>query len=746
MGRESAFRFEGGGPRGLKSFASVTAMLVLFGCSQPDNGLTKSDYRNLMTREPPIGANAGGPSRPEPPIPDLQPILATPPPPGLEQRLVSVNVPDPSVPVRDVLVELARKVNVDIDIDPRIQGGIIFTAHDRSFSEVIDRICDMANLRYSFENNVLKVQVDDMYQKDYKLDILNAVRTATTQVATSTDVFSSVQGGGGSSGSNNSSSAVNSTSTADPWTEIATNLKQILTLSDPRNYAYVSNVPGKQPEATGGGAEAAPAGGAAGAAKAAAGQAEATGQAGAEQGAAAQAAGGAAATGAQAAAGTQAAGGAAAGGTQAAGGAATGAQAAGGAAAGTQAAGGGISNPIAAAQQIANLTAQAANPDQNFGGGTGAGGGSTGGGGAAGGQKAATPAQSVSPQPQSIDVASYAINKSAGIVSVFGNSRQQKLVKAYLEQVLAKATNQVLIEAKVVEVTLSDQYKAGIDWQKVFNLAGATQTIGGNFITSVPSFPKQVLDATDANPFSLGWTGASLTALINFVQGFGTVRTLSSPRLTVMNNQTAVLKVAQNQVYFSLTATVTSTPSTTGAAPSQTATYSSQVHTVPIGVVMTVQPTIDPDTNQITMQLRPTVSVHNGDVADPAVSLSLASACAGSTTGPCSASSISQAVTNSLVPVVEVREMDSVVTVPSGDVVIMGGLMQETTTKQQTGVPGVQDVPLAGNLFKAQSDEGDLTELVIFLKATMVHGADSVDWADKDLYQRYMHDPRPLAF
>ena len=95
---------------------------------------------------------------------------------------------------------------------------------------------------------------------------------------------------------------------------------------------------------------------------------------------------------------------------------------------------------------------------------------------------------------------------------------------------------------------------------------------------------------------------------------------------------------------------------------------------------------------------------------------------------------------------VEVREMDSVVTVPSGDVIVMGGLMQQNSQRQSAGIPGVQDIPIAGNLFKAQSAESDVTELVIFLKATIVHGADSIDWADRDLYQRFIHDPRPLAF
>jgi general secretion pathway protein D len=354
----------------------------------------------------------------------------------------------------------------------------------------------------------------------------------------------------------------------------------------------------------------------------------------------------------------------------------------------------------------------------------------------------------------------FSINKTAGIVSVFGTSRQQKLVQDYLSKIVSEASSQVLIEAKVVEVDLNDQFKAGIDWQKALTLGhgntfnigtnatvGSTSSTGAGFLTDQTNFAKDALSAATQNPFSIAWTGRDFSSLLQFVEGFGTTRTLSSPRITVLNNQTAVLKVAQNQVYFSLTATIT--PSTVAGVAS-TATYTSTLHTVPIGVVMTVQPVIDLDKELVTMSLRPTVSVHNGDVSDPAVALALAAACTSSAgtsnTGPCSASSISTATSNSNVPIVEVREMDSVVTMPSGDIVVMGGLMQSVNQKQETGVPGAADIPFLGNLFKAQTHETDVTELVIFLKASIVHGSDSIEWADKDLYKRYMQDPRPLAF
>ncbi len=712
-----------------------------------DNGLTKADYRDLAERTPP-GPPAGAKNQTEPPIPELQSLLAAPPPPALEQRLVSVSVPDADVPVRDVLIELARKVGVDLDLDSRISGGVIIYAKDRPFAEVIDRISELANLRYSFKNNVLHIELDTMYSHDYRIDILNATRKSAMQVATSTDVFSSVQGGGGGSGSNNSTSTVNSDSTYDPWAEISDNIKQIMVNSNPNaqpirsnqintstsdqtpaSVAPLSSLLPKLPP----GRSVPPAPGATGTAGTAGTPAPAVPAATSAQ------PGNATSTSpmvlrsdntANQASDTTGTGNATPGSTSPT----TPATPAGNPAATPadllSAASALGTNPLAAAQQA--LIDQAEAVPRTV-------------------RAAAAPLQAAA---GGAPTSYFSVNKSAGIVSVFGTSRQQKLVQSYLDKVRSEASAQVLIEAKVVEVDLNDQFKAGVDWQQFLNknagqfALGTTTGTGAGFIADQAAFAKQQLSAATANPFTFSYDGGgnNFNVLLQFVQGFGSTRTLSSPRITVLNNQTAVLKVAQNQVYFQLTATVTSTPSTNGGTPSQTATYSSQLHTVPIGVVMTVQPSIDLDRSQVTMSLRPSVSVHSGDVADPAVALGLASACAGSTTGPCSAANISSATTNSNVPVVEVREMDSVVTVPSGEIVVMGGLMQTNTQKQETGVPGAADVPLLGNLFKVQSHETDVTELVIFLKASIIHGSDSVEWADKDLYKRYIQDPRPLAF
>ncbi|PKU26514.1 hypothetical protein CWS72_01325 [Telmatospirillum siberiense] len=641
---------------------SFCAAAVLAACAPPDNGLTKADYKNLLERNPPPAADR---SAAPPPIPDLQPILAAPPPPSVAQRLVSVSITDPSVPLRDVLLELARKVDVDLDLDPNIGGGIILTARDRPFLDVVDRICDLGNLRYSFKNNVLHVEVDGMYHESYHLDLLNSIRSTSTDIASSANINTMIQGSGsGSGGTNTSTSDVSSKSTSDAWAEVETNLKQILANSNPRNQPVATNttgsmissavVPASPLKAVRGGTGALP----------------------------------------------------------------------------LEAGEGSAGEPGEAVKSAAAELARAVVP---------------------------APPAPAAPPASALSAASYSVNKQAGIVSVYATGRQQKLVKAYFDKALAKAGAQVLIEAKVVEVSLNDKYSTGVDWVALRqNLKGTGFGISSNnpstsTTASIPSLPTpgNLTQPFGSTGFNIGFTtfGGDLSAMINLIRAFGTTRTLSSPRLTVMNNQTAMLKVAENKVYFKLTATVTSTPSTTGSSASQTATYNSTLQTLPIGVVMTVQPAIDLDKDQVVLGLRPTVTAWPGSsVSDPAVALGLASACGSSSSNACSSANITAAIASSSVPVIDVREMDSVVTVPSGAVVVMGGLMQEVASKQDSGLPGVEDAPVVGELFKANTDQTQMTELVIFLKATIVHGNDTVDWADKDLYKRYMHDPRPLGF
>lgn len=159
------------------------------------------------------------------------------------------------------------------------------------------------------------------------------------------------------------------------------------------------------------------------------------------------------------------------------------------------------------------------------------------------------------------------VNREAGIINVRATSKQHERVQEFLDKVMTSVKRQVLIEATIVEVRLSDSFQAGIDWSRLNNgpnnsgfqfrqqLGAQTSSINGtgnNFSTSANAFgvvPDAGFVAGYLNPISrIG----NIAASINLLEQFGTTKVLSSPKLMVLNNQTAVLKVVDNIVYFTV--------------------------------------------------------------------------------------------------------------------------------------------------------------------------------------------------
>ena len=135
-------------------------------------GLTRDDYRAALEPRP---VPSSRPTRPDggPPIPELQPPVELPPPLSpAERKLVSIAVDD-TVPIKDVLIELARKAEVDLELDPRIEGGMILTMRDRPLREVIERIADLAGLRFDLPRQHLKIELDEPYYVNYRVDYLH---------------------------------------------------------------------------------------------------------------------------------------------------------------------------------------------------------------------------------------------------------------------------------------------------------------------------------------------------------------------------------------------------------------------------------------------------------------------------------------------------------------------------------------------------------------------------------------------
>ena len=286
-----------------------------------------------------------------------------------------------------------------------------------------------------------------------------------------------------------------------------------------------------------------------------------------------------------------------------------------------------------------------------------------------------------------------AVNPVSGTVTVLGTARQQELVQQYLDRVMQSAQRQVLIEATIVEVTLKDQYRAGIDWSKA--LQGATgwsiNTLGGG-TNALAGTLTPFIQATYTNAGSNGFTAA-----IDLLESYGNTRVLSSPKLMALNNQTALLKVVNNLVYFTITA-----DTTTAANVAQTTTFTSTPQTVPVGVVMSVLPQIN-ENGMVSLTVRPTISRQVGTVEDPNPELKK-----------------NNLNISNRIPVIQVREMESLLQVKSGQTVILGGLIQDDTNNARDGIPGLSRPEGIGAVFGQHERMNSQTELVIFLRPIVV--------------------------
>lgn len=339
-----------------------------------------------------------------------------------------------------------------------------------------------------------------------------------------------------------------------------------------------------------------------------------------------------------------------------------------------------------------------------------------------------------------------------GMISVRGNNLDHERVQEYLDKVMHSARRQVLIEATIAEVELSDEYQQGINWQKVAldgsgwsftQQPNGTAPLGtGAAPGSGPgglTFPNAVGAAigTGAATASLGVmrylrssADGNLSAALSLLQSFGRVKVLSSPKISVLNNQTAVLKVVDNKVYFTIDVQVTPGTDTQAAV----VTYTSTPHTVPVGFVMSVTPQIEA-AGAVTMNIRPTISRIIGFINDPSPALAANN-------------------TVSRIPEIQTREMESILKVVTGEVAVMGGLMQESIDDRTDAVPGAAHLPFIGEAFKYRNDQARKSELVVFLRPVVIKDA-SVDgdykaykdWLPgKDYFRRPTDMPVPRAW
>lgn len=304
-------------------------------------------------------------------------------------------------------------------------------------------------------------------------------------------------------------------------------------------------------------------------------------------------------------------------------------------------------------------------------------------------------------------------NKSAGIISIYATKSQHENIVKYLDDVYRVASAQVLIEAKVVEVTLNREFSAGIDWNWVEAGKSVTTKFGA------PSDPTITAIVPKVKLLGLG---GNISATIKALEAFGTARAISSPRISAINNQKASLDFSENLIYF----TVSSSSSvSTGTATNTVSTVTATKNEVPVGVQLAITPSINLATDEITLDIKPKLSVNSGSVAvDPSVN-------------PNDGKSLGNTI-----PIIKTRELNTIAKVKSGSVLVIGGLMTESATNTDRGIPFLSRIPVLGWLFKFSSKKNDVIETVIFVKATIVSNGTPPSKYDRDFYDKFTVDKK----
>ncbi len=302
------------------------------------------------------------------------------------------------------------------------------------------------------------------------------------------------------------------------------------------------------------------------------------------------------------------------------------------------------------------------------------------------------------------------VNAQTGVVVVRAMPEQLRNVEAYLETVQAIAQRQVIIEAKIVEVQLSDSFQAGINWVAVAqnsdghtytfgqrtppgDFAGDLSTLGGAPVTVSPgNVTTGFVNSTLGGAFSMAFDIGDFNSFIELLESQGETRVLSSPRVSTLNNQKAVIKAGTDEFFVTDIASnvVTGTSSATSRNVQLTPFFS--------GIALDVTPQISAD-GEIILHIHPTVS----NVTDQEKVVTVSGE---SDTLPLAFS--------------EIRESDSIVRARSGQIIVIGGLMRSSSREDDFGTPGLARVPGIGKLFQSKRKVETKTELVILLKPVVV--------------------------
>lgn len=325
------------------------------------------------------------------------------------------------------------------------------------------------------------------------------------------------------------------------------------------------------------------------------------------------------------------------------------------------------------------------------------------------------------------EAASVIANPEAGIIMVRATGRQHEKVQEFLDRVMSSVRRQVLIEATIVEVQLNQNFQKGIDWQYLqsdnpqlaIGEGATTQAIDAVTGALIPVAGPAIVAG---QLFTAAFREGGFTSTLKLLETFGTIKVVSSPKLSVLNNQTALLKVVDNLVYFTVRS---------NASQSQfnvVNTFTSTPNTVSVGFVMSVTPQIGND-DSVLLNLRPTISRTIGPgKQDPNPLL---------------------VNVPSFIPEIQTREMESLIRVNNGDIAVMGGLMQDEVDNRNATVPGLASVPLVGYLFQQRNETARKTELVVFVRPVVIKEAslrgDYGHLRETLPKENFLVEPRPVV-
>lgn len=588
----------------VSAIVCAAALALVGGCAQFSPSIPQSaGHITAPATKPAIAQDI--------PPPAHVPALVPPPVAQVKPQTYSVVVHE--VPVKELLLALARDTKRNIDIHPGISGLVSLNAINETLEAILERISKQVSLRYRMEGNTIIASPDTPYIRTYRVNYVNIQRNTTSTTGASGQLASTgqggqgAQGGGSSTSGNTSSTVVTTTSHSDFWKLLEQSVRSILnsSLQQSQSAAARQNrlelikqeqeLRTKQMEAASKAGQSAPA-------------------------------------------------------------------------LASSMAGSGGNQPSATASLL---------PDDVI------------------------------------------VNPVAGTITVNGNDAQHRLVQDYLTQVERGAQRQVLIEATIVEVNLSDNYQGGIDWSRLPVSGGLSfsQQLLRGFGTGLSQLGN--------NFFQVGYTNTNsdagnIAATVRLLQEFGNTRVLSSPKLMVLNNQTALLKAVDNLVYFEIQA---QNNTTQGVAST---TFNTTAKTVALGVVMGVTPQINDD-GRVLLTVRPTISRLLRFRNDPNPSL-------------CDAARLN-CVANP-VPEIQVREMESVLQIGNGQTIILGGLMQDNVQRNREQIPGADSLGAAGEILRYRDERVSKSELVIFLKPTVVPNP-SLASDELKFFQRFLPSSEP---